>query len=951
MSVNSFRFVSPGVFINEIDQSQLPRLPEDIGPVVVGRALKGPIMRPVKVQSMSEFEQIFGLPVAGNTNVDAWRQGNKSAPTYGSFAAQAYLKNAGPVTFIRLGGFKNPDADTNNGTPGWNTKGPSAVLSENGGAYGLFIAPVSGTTVTGSAFLSAIIYVDEGSVALSGSLLSGSVNSAGAGVWIKSEESTSKQFKISITGSTGLTEKTFNFDTNSKLFIRNILNTNPTKINEAITVSPESYFLGETFENKIRLLSDNEYAGILIPLGNQSVSAANFKKEAQKASSGWIFGQHKGSPSEWEPDAQTGLYPVQKLFKFHTLSEDEWTQSNVKISIEDIALPSSQFINFGTFSVVLRAMDDSDNKRAVLERFDQCTLDPASPNYIAKKIGDRYSEWDYDNNRFKEFGTYDNKSRYIRVEVDPDVEAGATDQDLLPFGFYGPVTYKDVVVSGSGNTAIPVSGSQSFLSTNTYFQGAYGLSSSSGIVSNSNFTASFKFASIPTVDQNTNYVVTRPESIYWGVKTTVAAGGSFNKEIVDYLRTLPTSADTSDGSLNAYQKFSFVFTLDDISGSFVTGSTTRYGVASWAEGNRKNEESVSSKITGTGSLATLLNSFNKFTLPLVGGFEGLDIREKEPFNNERALVAGSNEGNSYAFNSVRVAIQTAADPETIEMNSLVIPGLKNASLHTQMIAACENRGDSLAIIDLDGDYTPNTENKEPEEDRKPSVTEAVNYVKNTLTTNSSYGCAFFPYVLVRDPNSSNTVWMPPSVLALGTFGSTKRLSEIWFAPAGFTRGGLSELQAGGLPVISVSQKLSSKERDALYEANINPIASFPSEGIVIFGQKTLQATPSALDRINVRRLMNYLKKEISRISATLLFDPNTQVTWDRFLGSVNPLLTDVQSRLGLEEFRVILDETTTTPELVDRNILYAKILLKPTRAIEFIALDFTITSSGASFDD
>ena len=133
--------------------------------------------------------------------------------------------------------------------------------------------------------------------------------------------------------------------------------------------------------------------------------------------------------------------------------------------------------------------------------------------------------------------------------------------------------------------------------------------------------------------------------------------------------------------------------------------------------------------------------------------------------------------------------------------------------------------------------------------------------------------------------------------------------------------------------------------------NINPIASFPAEGVVIFGQKTMQITPSALDRINVRRLVIFLKKQISRISTRILFDPNIQVTWDRFLGQVEPLLRSVKSRYGLAEFRVILDNTTTTPDLVDRNIMYAKELLKPTRAIEFIALDFVVTRTGASFDD
>ena len=154
-----------------------------------------------------------------------------------------------------------------------------------------------------------------------------------------------------------------------------------------------------------------------------------------------------------------------------------------------------------------------------------------------------------------------------------------------------------------------------------------------------------------------------------------------------------------------------------------------------------------------------------------------------------------------------------------------------------------------------------------------------------------------------------------------------------------------------MPVTNVRQRLNSSERDELYNANINPIAQFPAEGIVIFGQKTLQVTQSALDRINVRRLMIYVKREISRMAATLLFDQNVTATWNRFLGEVNPFLGSVQTRMGLTDYKVVLDETTTTPDLVDRNILYAKIFLKPARSIEFIALDFVITKSGASFED
>ena len=178
----------------------------------------------------------------------------------------------------------------------------------------------------------------------------------------------------------------------------------------------------------------------------------------------------------------------------------------------------------------------------------------------------------------------------------------------------------------------------------------------------------------------------------------------------------------------------------------------------------------------------------------------------------------------------------------------------------------------------------------------------------------------------------------------------QKSQELWFAPAGFTRGGLTEGR-GGLPCVSVSERLTSKERDDLYDANINPIAQFPSEGIVIFGQKTLQVTPSALDRINVRRLMIYVKREIARMAATLLFDQNVTSTWNRFLSQVNPFLGSVKARLGLMDFKVILDTTTTTPDLIDRNIMYAKIFLKPAKAIEFIAIDFIITDSGAAFED
>jgi phage tail sheath protein FI len=341
--------------------------------------------------------------------------------------------------------------------------------------------------------------------------------------------------------------------------------------------------------------------------------------------------------------------------------------------------------------------------------------------------------------------------------------------------------------------------------------------------------------------------------------------------------------------------------------------------------------------------------FDRFTVPLYGGFDGTAITQMDPFG---ALPLGGSptEKNNYAFNSLRQAIDSVSDPEVVQMNLASIPGVTQEGLTTNLVNLCEDRADALAVIDLPDAFQPREDSTTLDRlNTQSTITTLINGLRSR-GLNSSYGCAFYPWVRARDPINGAFVWLPPSVAALGTFSSSQRKTQVWFAPAGFNRGGLTEGSAG-IPVVDVAHQLRRKDRDDLYAANINPIAKFPNEGIVIFGQKTLQITPSALDRINVRRLMIFIKKRISQIASQLLFDPNVQQTWLRFLGQVNPFLANVKTNFGLSDYKVVLNETTTTPELVDRNILYAKIFLKPTRAIEYIAIDFNITRTGASFDD
>ena len=283
--------------------------------------------------------------------------------------------------------------------------------------------------------------------------------------------------------------------------------------------------------------------------------------------------------------------------------------------------------------------------------------------------------------------------------------------------------------------------------------------------------------------------------------------------------------------------------------------------------------------------------------------------------------------------------------ETNRFNLISCPGY--AELLDEMITLNTDRKETAFVIgDAPLRLAPDSSSTQAWASNSGNATENG---EDGLVSKYAYSAVYYPHGVSTNLDGSSIV-IPSSSIALRTFAYNDQVAFPWFAPAGFNRGGLSD-GAAGIPVTNVSQKLTSKERDKLYESNINPIASFPSSGIVVFGQKTLQADRSALDRINVRRMLIYVKQGLSQISSNFLFEPNVQDTWNRFLSEANPFLLDVQQQFGIDEYRLILGENTTTPDLIDQNILYAKLFIKPTRAIEFIAVDFFITNSGASFED
>ena len=291
---------------------------------------------------------------------------------------------------------------------------------------------------------------------------------------------------------------------------------------------------------------------------------------------------------------------------------------------------------------------------------------------------------------------------------------------------------------------------------------------------------------------------------------------------------------------------------------------------------------------------------------------------------------GFSMGTSTGDAGYEKALDLLSNQDEFDINLLLMPGIIH-SIHTNIsnkaIDVCEDRGDCFAIID------PVIYDKNPSD----AVTEAEK-------VDSNFAAMYYPWIKVPDSQVGKLRWVPPSVALGGIYAFNDKVAHPWFAPAGLNRGGITT-------ATQAQRKLTQGERDTLYDSNVNPIATFPGQGVTVFGQKTLQKKSSALDRINVRRLLIRVKKFIASSSRFLVFEQNTSATRNRFLNIVNPFLNQVQSQSGLSAFRVVMDETNNTPDAIDRNQLVGQLFLQPTRTAEFIVLDFSILPTGASFPE
>lgn len=331
------------------------------------------------------------------------------------------------------------------------------------------------------------------------------------------------------------------------------------------------------------------------------------------------------------------------------------------------------------------------------------------------------------------------------------------------------------------------------------------------------------------------------------------------------------------------------------------------------------------------ALSAYTKQQRKFTLVPAGGFDGWN-----KFKSTQTFTSSPSDSSSVS--AIKEAIDTMANPEDVDINLFAIPGINyrdNEDVVKHALTTIEDRADALYIMD-----SPRVS----EGSIKGTPEEVVINLQDT-GIDSNYAATYWPWVQIEDSNTSKYVYVAPTVEVVRSIALTDNVAFPWFAPAGINRGTAS----GG--VIRADIKLNTDQRDTLYEGRINPVATFVQQGVVIWGQKTLQVRQSALDRINVRRLLLQVRRLIAAASQTLLFEQNDQTLRDQFLSRVEPILLNIQNQRGLTAFKVVMDESNNTPEVIDRNMLVGKIQLKPTRTAEYIELTFQVLPTGANFED
>jgi hypothetical protein len=627
-----------------------------------------------------------------------------------------------------------------------------------------------------------------------------------------------------------------------------------------------------------------------------TATIANYVEKYQDAESPWVVSELEGTT-------------VDKLFRFITIADGNGANAQIKITIENISFNNS------SFDVGIRSFYDTDSNPVYLEKFTQCTMDPTSNSYIGVKIG-------------TSDGEYALLSKYVMLELN-----NKADFDSLPCGFEGYI----IRSYASAQPPYPV------------YKSSYDFPGE--VIGNPPFNIPF----------GPNQIISPGDNVrrtFLGISSQLG----YDPDFFQYKgRQAPTNLCNVDSLPWGY--ITKGFHMD--SGATVVTITS--GPTAGTPAFDCGDASFQSDPTDPANPYYTIQA-RKFAFLVQGGFDGWDIYREYRTNDDRYQIGGSlwqrgacqstryplangwgafkliaqdgfSEFSTSDYYAYLLGIATFNNPEAVNINVFATPGidyLTNSNLVEQAIDMVTfQRADSLYIVttpDCNVLLPTNTDNITP-------PTEAVDNLSNT-GIDSNYTATYYPWILVRDTVNNTQIYIPPTNEVCRNLALTDNISFPWFATAGYTRGLVNAVKA--------RIKLTQDQRDTLYQGRINPIATFSDVGTVIWGNKTLQIADTALNRINVRRLLLQARKLISAVAVRLLFEQNDAKVRQDFLDSVNPILDAIRRDRGLYDFRVTV---SNDPADLDRNTMTGKIYLKPTRALEFIDIEFLITPTGASFEN
>ena len=1003
------KFGSAGVTATEIDLSgPVEQQPTGIPAGVIGTALRGPAFVPVTVGSVTDFYARFGRTDGqkfGPIAVTEWLR-NAGAATYlrvlgagdglqrasdgvvtsagfvvgeelpnstdGALAANTYANSGGiPGRLYFLGAFMSESAGSTVFSSA-KVQGTGSITPNVSSSLpiirGVLMAPsgvvirLSSSVATSTAPAATLIAADataSGSIFGEVVLLNGGVARQDFTLLLNGHKGTDALYPNVITAS---------FDMASPSYFANVLNSDPFNVQvaghylyahwdvhtslAAVTgtaivhdvsgAAGKSGSLGGNAEHAVFLTSGSEARNV------GSTYVPNYESWEDRFS-------HARTP--WVTSQKFGGSPV-NLFRLHVLDAGE--TDPIKVSIENIAFSPDTSDLFGTFDVVLRNFDDNDTNQLPLEQWRGLNLDPSSDRYVAKVIGDLNTFFNFDvleaSQKLVVDGNYPNKSKYVRVEVSADVENGTVNEEALPMGFHGPA---HLLTSGSLPMTSP---------TNSQISVANVLRRAT--------TPPVPFRKDLTVGSGAKMSV--DPLLYWGVQfehvtslTTQNASTLKNLSLRSWAKYFPDfqlteakvvvgdnagAADTAENGVIDSDRFCLnSFTLENL--QVVTGSALTADPAEWDQATYvRNGVITANEANKTRALSaddfTQANRrFLKFSFFTQGGFDGVNLfDEQESKLTNAAVVAdmddadrGQNEGpNVKAYSK---ALDIMKNVVNVDLQLLAIPGIRHPIVTDEAIRAVEERFDAMYVMDVeqvdsDGDNVTT-------DAQSPSATRTASRFSDRAL-DSSFAAAYFPDLVMPDPTTGENVIAPPSVAVLGALALNDAVGHPWYAPAGMTRGALQT-------VLEARVKLSKNNMDALYDVDINPIVAFPGNavssgtnakgGVTVWGQKTLLAAASALDRVNVRRLLIDIRRQVRDIARTITFEPNRETTLVKFSSAITPRLQRIQALSGLEKFKIVIDSSTTTQQDIEDNTIRGIIILKPQKVAEYVSLDFVVTNN------